>query len=129
MKQRKKKLFNADWLLIFKSYSFLIFVLLLAAYLGLIPYQITIFPFYDIVGHFFLLGLLSYFLNRALNRRTTKVFGCNIPLGLLLVSCFIVIEESSQAFFATRNFSLLDLLFGMLGVYVFYLIDNRSRKK
>lgn len=89
---------------------------------GRLPGLITnlyAFPNGDKVGHFFLMGGLSFCVNLALKACRTSLFGWSILTGSLAVAFFITAEEFSQLFFQTRTFDLLDLGASLLGVWVF----------
>ncbi len=80
----------------------------------------------DKVGHFLLLGILTYLVNRSLIRGTWRFGSWNIPRGSVLIALVFTLEEFSQAFIHTRSFSLLDLAANYLGVAVFTWVSIRS---
>jgi len=99
------------------------------------------FPYGDKVGHFLLMGLLSFVLNwTALASRTpapeaersgvdkkpaSVIWAVSLPL-----SFFVTLEEFSQIFFRRRTFSLLDLLFSLAGIAFFaWLASVLQRRK
>lgn len=77
-------------------------------------------PFGDTVGHFLLMGTLSFFANYLLKARTVRILGCPVWLGSLLVFLAVFAEECSQLLFpATRSFSMLDLFGDVTGICFF----------
>ena len=111
---------------------FLIFVVIIAN-LGLLP---SFFPFIyqipggDKIGHFFLMGLLSLFVNIALKTKKVRLLSKNILLGSLIVMAVVTIEEFSQIFLEYRSFSIIDLLFDFFGIIIFgYLADYLHHHK
>ena len=76
-------------------------------------------PYYDKIGHFFLMGILAFLTVITL----TPLFPNNpvkstvIILGVLL--SLIAIEEYSQMFIPTRTFSFKDFVCDVLGVLSF----------
>ena len=70
------------------------------------------FPNGDKVGHFFLMGLLSFVLVLALPQRFKKT-------GWITLILLLILEEISQLFVHTRTFSLLDLACSLAGAAVF----------
>ncbi len=93
----------------------LIMLIVIAADRGAIAPALAVlygFPMGDKVGHFLLMGLLAFFVALAVSPQRVRIW-----LGLLAAG--IMLEEISQAFFPSRNFSLLDLVFSLLGVVVF----------
>ena len=82
-------------------------------------------PFGDKLGHFVLMGIFSFLLNSALRCREVNIKGIKILLGSLIV-CFIVLsEEVSQVFLESRNADLMDMLFDVLGIYLFGVLAKR----
>ena len=87
-------------------------------------------PYGDKLGHFFLFGILALLLNIALRFKRFKLWQ-KLPLGTVLVSLFVILEELSQAFFPNRTLDITDLLADGLGILVFsgisyLLFDHRS---
>jgi len=86
---------------------------------------LTFFPFIykipggDKIGHFFLMGILSYLVNYVLKSKRIKVGSINFLLGNVIVMAVVTIEEISQIFLEYRAFSLVDLLFDYLGIFLF----------
>jgi VanZ family protein len=84
----------------------------------------------DKLGHFFLFGVLTLSLNFALKFKAIKLWQ-KLPLGTVLVSVFVLLEELSQAFFPNRNLDIADLIADGLGILIFtfigyYLFENKS---
>lgn len=84
----------------------------------------TYFPFiYDVpgvdkVGHFLLMGILSFLVNLLLKTKRVQISSLNILLGSLLVTFVVVLEELSQIFLIYRAFSWLDLAFDLGGIFL-----------
>ena len=100
---------------------FLIFIVIVAN-LGLGPY---FFPFIynvpgaDRLGHFFLMGTLSFLVNSSLITKRIRIFSIYFPLGSLIILAIVTIEELSQIFLVYRAFSIIDLLFDYIGIFLF----------
>ena len=77
------------------------------------------FPGNDILGHFFLMGALSFMVNYALSDRRFQLSGLRLQLGSVGVAVFVAAEEFSQLFMAARTFSLVDLAADMTGIAFF----------
>jgi len=82
----------------------------------------------DKTGHFVLFGLLSLLLNVVWRASTSRCGEFTVLKGSLLVAVFAVGEEVSQLFFATRTFDLLDLVAGLVGVWLFGRLAARYAK-
>jgi polysaccharide biosynthesis protein VpsQ len=104
------------------GFLFFVVVIIILADNGKMPHLISAlydFPYGDKVGHFFLFGLLNFFLALAFlpsfpNQPRIRVL---VSIGLILALA-IAIEEWSQHFFSTRTADWLDLLASYLGLTV-----------
>lgn len=76
-------------------------------------------PFGDKIGHFGLMGGLSFVVNLAVGGRQLKIWRANFPLGTLIVLTVVTIEEFSQIFVKGRTFDLTDLVFDFAGILLF----------
>ena len=122
---------NKKWI----SVSLVIFTLLIVflADSGNLPRFIRDlydFPYGDKVGHFLLMGLLSYALNRTtLASNVDKKPASVIWAVSLSLAFFVTLEELSQQFFSRRTFSLLDLAFSYAGIAFFGWLARLVVKK
>ncbi|HEY1172422.1 MAG TPA: VanZ family protein [Verrucomicrobiae bacterium] len=82
-------------------------------------------PDADKIGHFVLMGGLSFVVNLACGLRTFTALKRPWLLGSAIVTVIVVLEEISQAWVPTRTFDLVDLLFDFLGIYCFALLARR----
>ncbi len=98
------------------------------------------FPYGDKLGHFLLMGLLSYILNRTaiLVRQSAPKTersdrDLNLSRVLLAVSVplafFVTLEEFSQQLFPRRTFSLGDLVASYAGIAFFAWLALKRIKK
>jgi hypothetical protein len=74
------------------------------------------FPGGDKIGHFLLMGALSWLINMSLKARPAPIPSHNILLGSAIVFVVVTLEEVSQLWFRSRSFSLLDLGFSYAGI-------------
>lgn len=103
------------------------YILLLAgivalANLGVAPWVFTlaeVIPYGDKVGHMVLMGLLAFFLNGALCCRTASVFRFRLLTGSLVAYLLVFAEEVSQHWIASRTLDVFDMLFDVVGIYIF----------
>ena len=114
---------------------FIVFLItiVIVANLGLIPY---LFPFIyqipggDKLGHFLLMGILSFLVNSVLKTRKIRIYSISFLLGSLIVMAIVTIEEFSQIFLEFRAFSLIDLLFDYFGIVFFgYLAEYLQNRQ
>ena len=113
------------------AFSIFIVIVVILADRNAIPPAIRAlydFPYGDKVGHFFLFGLLNFFLTRAflphftLNRKLTA-----LSVGLIL-ALIVAAEDWSQQFFSARTFDLADLMASFIGMGVGGWVALRIKK-
>jgi hypothetical protein len=80
------------------------------------------FPNGDKVGHLLIYLMLAVMLNVALQFRRLPLGPLRPELGSLLVWVYTMLEETSQLWFASRNFEWLDVLANTTGVLLASLI-------
>ncbi len=77
------------------------------------------FPFGDKLGHLLLMGLLSFAVNFAILAGEESSKSTSLVFRTTLVLVFLVtLEEFSQRYFYRRTFSLMDLFFSYLGIFI-----------
>lgn len=86
-------------------------------------------PYGDKLGHFFLFGLLTLFINLAFKFKASVIGGVKIYWAALIVFTFVLLEEFSQYFIATRSFDLVDLLADLSGIVFFCIVSTFLSKK
>jgi VanZ family protein len=115
--------------ILFTFFIILIIVLADRGQLGILRLVNQI-PYGDKMGHFILYGILVFLIDLSLFRslpfrRPTLIA---VTSGLIL-AILIGFEEFSQQFFATRTFSLRDLVASYLGVIFFSWLALRIKKR
>lgn len=76
-------------------------------------------PYGDKLGHFFLMGILSFLINLIVKAKTIGKGKFQYLLGSILVFAAVTIEEFSQIFVSGRTFDLDDLIADGLGIIFF----------
>lgn len=104
----------------FIAYTCFIGIVLIGAYIDVIPTEIAIIPMYDSIGHFVLYGIWFYLFHEALGRKIVLM----LPLAFLILFPVVAFEEFAQLLASTRTFSLVDLLWGFGGMCTFWFISN-----
>ncbi len=112
------------WHSVLIAYLIILITIIVGAYTGIIPTEIGYIPYYDTIGHLVLLGILSYLLHRALNRKHFRLGGLRIPLAPVLVTMLALAEETIQLASPIRAFSLSDALANIVGIWLFYFLDR-----
>lgn len=101
----------------------LIIAVILLADLGRMPEflaNLYNFPNGDKVGHFLLMGILSFLVNAGVVPVfSLKRSGRSVLVASLILALLAGIEEWSQQFFSHRHASLLDLLSSLAGIVLF----------
>lgn len=82
------------------------------------------FPNGDKAGHFILYGIMAFLMNISFPKLAWHVGPVKLPGGGLLFAVFSILEEISQSFFTSRNSSLLDVAFSLLGILVFSYLSS-----
>lgn len=100
------------------AYSFLMAIIIVSAYFGLIPTRLHDIPFYDSAGHFVLYGLWGYFFGNAFRKPVFKILSLDIQTGILVALFIALVEELLQQLSPMRSFSLGDLMFGIVGIAI-----------
>ena len=76
-------------------------------------------PHGDKIGHFLVMGLLAFMVNRLLDNRFQMIGKRKFLLGSLIVAAIVTAEEFCQIFIPSRTFSPFDLLADFAGIFVF----------
>lgn len=114
------------WKFFLFIYTSLFFLIFISAYLGLIPTEIKNIPFYDSIGHFVLYGILGYLSGKVF----TKVFKIGIfkvHISIVLVAIIAILEECLQLLSPLRTFSIFDLGWGLLGIFIASIALNKKK--
>jgi polysaccharide biosynthesis protein VpsQ len=82
-------------------------------------------PYGDTFGHFFLIGLLAFLVNLSLKNQTLRIRRILFLKGSVMVGNVVVLEELSQIFISSRNFSFSDLGADFAGIYFFGRLARR----
>jgi hypothetical protein len=115
--RKTRKIIVMKWYAIVIILVVILIVILADA--GRLPGAITIlydFPEGDKVGHFLLMGLLSFLVAMSVSARLRLEAGRAILLVCLAVGLLVTLEEASQNFFVTRSASWGDLLSSYAGI-------------
>ena len=91
-------------------------------------------PFGDKAGHVILSGILTLLINLAMNFRYIGKGRLQFPLGTLVASIIVLLEEVSQIYIPSRTFSMGDLFSDFIGISVctvlaFYIHRYLTRYK
>jgi VanZ family protein len=117
---------------------FIIAIVILAdtRHLGFL-YALYNFPFGDKVGHFFLFGLLSLFINLSVIGSASGLKGQppvenkkKVIKASIILAVFVGLEELSQRWFPARTSDLFDLLASYLGIasFAFLALKIKARQ-
>ncbi len=110
------------------AYASALLLLVVAADRGsLVTSYLAALPAADKIGHFLLMGVLSYLANGALGGRRLRWHRLSVLQGSLLVAGFVAVEELSQLWMAHRSFELADLAADAAGIWIFGRLASRPR--
>ena len=76
-------------------------------------------PYGDKIGHFVLMGILSFLVNLTLSARSFQIWKFRYLSGSLIVLVIVTLEEFSQIFIRGRAFDLTDLIADYSGIFLF----------
>lgn len=103
-----------SWKRCFVVFTLVLAIIFFLAYVDKIPREIKAIPYYDLIGHFILFGLLAFLLQRTLEQRKKRT---SILFTGLLIGSFAILEEFAQSMSFYRTFALTDLVLkGLPGV-------------
>ncbi|MFM2339774.1 MAG: hypothetical protein RLZZ360_410 [Candidatus Parcubacteria bacterium] len=108
------------WWYLFATFTAFIILVIVGAYVDIIPTTIATVPMYDSLGHFGLYGIWTFLLHQALNQKTIA----SIPLAIIILFPIVALEEFAQTLAATRTFSLIDLFWGFAGMVTFLVLSK-----
>jgi polysaccharide biosynthesis protein VpsQ len=83
-------------------------------------------PWADKIGHFLLVGGMSFVLNYSFKAKRFWVGPVSFLTASVIVFTIMTLEEVSQIFIATRSFDPGDLLFDYAGIWLFGLLAKRA---
>ena len=115
---------------------FLILVaIVIAADKGRLPQFLRVvydFPGGDKVGHFVLMGILSFFVNMAVPLGPADKPWTSLLAATIVIMVVVALEEASQAYFPTRTLSWIDLGCSYAGIlclgYGAWLLRARAQR-
>ncbi len=115
------------WIFAFWVYLGILIVIIISAYLKILPVKSSTIPFYDTIGHCVLIGLAAFFGHLALNKRRFDIFLISLPLAPILVGVFTFIEECLQKLSPNRTFDLMDLAADLVGIIIFTWLAEKQK--
>lgn len=85
-------------------------------------------PYADKIGHFVLMGGLTFLINLAVHCHQFRVGRYHWLTASVVLAVLITLEEVSQLFITTRHFDLLDLSADYLGILFFSWLALRWQR-
>lgn len=82
-------------------------------------------PLGDKLGHFFLMGTMVFLVNLSLKCKKIQIGKFWVQKGLLIVAPLVFLEEFSQIFISSRQFSSGDMLADLLGLLFFSYLSQK----
>ena len=106
--------------LLFTFYCMFIFLIIILADLDKLPlYKLSRIRHYDLYAHIILYGIFYGLLNYCLDGKSVSIMKYKFSIAFLITSSLIVLEEISHLFFISMTFSILDMIMGFFGMYIF----------
>ncbi len=112
------------------AYASTLILLVAAANRGiLMTSYLAALPAGDKIGHFLLMGLLSYLTNTAFSGARLHWRRLTVLKGNILVAAFVLLEEVSQLWIAHRAFELADLAADAAGIWAFGRLAQATARR
>lgn len=103
-----------------------VFLVTQMAYLNILPVHLLAWPFADKVLHFFLFGLVVFWLNLWLHDKRIDIGSwATAPVAVVLPFTFALAEELMQHFSPLRTLDPTDLASDLLGMICFWWLSQR----
>lgn len=99
------------------AYLLLFLTIMLLAYLGHLPTEVTQ---HDKFAHCFLYGMATFLGQKLLSDRKLRLAGRSLPLFPVLFGIFTTVEELCQGLSPNRSLDWGDLLASFLGIAIGY---------
>jgi polysaccharide biosynthesis protein VpsQ len=100
--------------------------ILVLAYSGNLPSQLSAIPYYDKFGHVILYGVATYLGQRLFHRFTLRLGRYRLSMWVVAFSIWTLIEEGAQSFAPTRSLDAMDLVCSALGIGIGYWLAARE---
>ncbi|TAE59922.1 MAG: VanZ family protein [Nostocales cyanobacterium] len=110
------------WVIAFWVYLGILFSIFIAAYLRIIPTEISRFPYYDTILHFLLLGIAAYLTHQVLRKKKLRIGNFYIPIAPFLILGLCIVDEIIQSYVPYRNADLVDLAADICGIISFTIL-------
>lgn len=107
------------WIIGFWLYLGILMIIIISAYLKILPVKSSTIPFYDTLGDFILIGIAAFLSHLALKKRRISYLNISLPLAPILVMILTVTEECLQILSPYRTFDLIDLASDFCGIVLF----------
>lgn len=113
---------NPRWRRYLIVYAVLMLAASLLAYTRNLPSFLERIPYYDLIGHFFLLGTLGLLTLKATEPWKLTLGPLVVAVAPVLITVFSIADEFFQKTSPNRTFSLLDMAANAAGIWVFYFV-------
>jgi polysaccharide biosynthesis protein VpsQ len=120
---------NRSLIVVLCFYLILLILLSFAVYTKVIPSGITKNTPIDLIGHFILIGFVSYIAHLSIRKYKWRFFQIPLPLAPMVIFFFCSIDEILEKFIWRAGIDEFDLLADLCGIVFFTWLAERKNLK
>ncbi|MEO1208529.1 MAG: hypothetical protein AAFX78_03220 [Cyanobacteria bacterium J06638_20] len=102
------------------AFAILFLTIMVVAYTGDLPPQLSRLPYHDKFGHVILYAIATFLGHLTLQRRHVILASMRLPLWVLIFGSFTIVEELGQGLSPNRSLDAMDLVCSLVGVGLGY---------
>lgn len=120
---------NRSLIVLLCFYLMILSLLSFAVYIKIIPSGVTKNPSIDLIGHFILIGFISYIAHLSIRKYNWRVFQISLPIAPIAIFFFCSIDEIVEKFIWRAGIDEFDLLADLCGIVFFTWLAERKNLK
>ncbi|GAA6623353.1 VanZ family protein [Scytonema sp. NUACC26] len=120
---------NRPLIVVLCFYLTLLGLLSFAVYTKVIPSQVTKSAPIDLMGHFILIGFISYIAHLSIKKYNFRFFQVSLPIAPIIIFFFCSIDEITEKFIWRAGIDEFDLLADLCGIIFFTWLAERKNLK
>lgn len=111
------------------AFAILFLTIMVVAYTGNLPPQLSRLPYHDKLGHVILYAIATFLGHLVLQRRHVRLANMQLPLWVLIFGSFTIVEELGQGLSPNRSLDAMDLVCSLVGVGLGYGLAEELGKR
>ncbi|KAF3885836.1 MULTISPECIES: VanZ family protein [Nostocales] len=121
--------FNRSWIVVLCLYLILLSLLSLAVYIKIIPSSVTKITPVDLIGHFILIGLVSYIAHLSTRKSKLRFLQMSLPIAPIIILFFCSTDEIIEKFIWHSGIDKKDIIADFCGILFFTWLAERTHLK